>query len=211
MKYSIQKNIFGKEQIGFLRGNRTSDNLILHSLVQEKLKSGKKLFACFVDFEKAFDKIPINKLIEKLCNLGISGNILRTIENMYQNDEACIKIGNKMTESFQINIRVNKVTTPVQLYLTYILVIYQTYSIPVILAPPPPPQLKDGSLIGSLLWADDLIILSDSEEGLSTALKKLENYCDINLININTIKTKCMIFNKKGHTIKRQFIYKSKN
>ena len=38
--------------------------------------------------------------------------------------------------------------------------------------------------------------------------KKLENYCDINLININTIKTKCMIFNKKGRTIKRQFIYK---
>ena len=49
----------------------------------------------------------------------------------------------------------------------------------------------------SLLWADDLIILSDIEEGLSTALKKLESYCDINLININTIKTKCMIFNKK--------------
>ena len=52
-----------------------------------------------------------------------------------------------------------------------------------------PPQLKDDSAIGSLLWVDDLIILSDSEEGLSTLLKKLENYCDINLININNIKT----------------------
>ena len=113
MKYSIQKNIFAKEQIGFLRGNGTSDNLIiLHSLVQEKLKSGKKLFACFVDFEKAFDKIPRNKLIEKLCNLGISGSILRTIENMYQNDEACIKIGNKMTESFQINVGVKQGDNP---------------------------------------------------------------------------------------------------
>ena len=80
MKYSIQKNILAKEKNGFLRGNRTSDSfIILHSLVQEKLKSGKKLFACFVDFEKAFDKIPKNRLIEKLCNLGISGNILRTI------------------------------------------------------------------------------------------------------------------------------------
>ena len=123
LKYSIQKNIFAKEQIGFLRGNRTSDNLIiLHSLVQEKLKSGKKLFACFVDFEKAFDKIPRNKLIEKLCNLGISGNILRTIENMYQNDEACIKIGNKMTEFFQINMGVkqgdNSSPTLFNLYLS---------------------------------------------------------------------------------------------
>ena len=86
LKYFIQKKILAKEQIGFLRGNRTSDNLIiLHSLVQEKFKSGKNLFACFVDFEKAFDKIPRNRLIEKLCNLGISGNFLGTIENMYQN------------------------------------------------------------------------------------------------------------------------------
>ena len=54
------------------------------------------------------------------------------------------------------------------------------------------------------------MILSDSEEGLNTAIKKLENYFDINLININTIKTKCMIFNKRGRTIKRQLIYKTK-
>ena len=207
LKYSIQKNILAEEQIGFLRGNRTSDNLIiLHSLVQEKLKSGKKLFACFVDFGKAFDKIPRNRLIEKLCNLGISGNILRTIENMYQNDEACIKIGNKMTESYQINMGVKQGDNPsptlFNLYLSDLPYLFNS-------SDTSPPQLKDGSPIGSLLWADDLIILSDSEEGLSATLKKHENYCDINLININTIKTKCMIFNKKGRTIKRQFIYKS--
>ena len=81
-------------------------------MVQEKLKSGKKLFACFVDFEKAFDKIPKNRLTKKLCILGISGNILKTIENMYQNDEACIKIGSKMTESFQINMGVKQGDNP---------------------------------------------------------------------------------------------------
>ena len=148
-------------------------------MVQEKLKSGKRLFACFVDFEKAFDKISRNGLIEKLCNLGISGNILRTIENMYQNDEACIKIGNKMTESFQINMGVKQGDNPsptlFNIYLSDLPDLFN-YSDTIPPPPPPPPQLKDGSPIGSLLWADDLIILSDSEEGLSTALKKLENY-----------------------------------
>ena len=127
-------------------------------------------------------------------------------ENMYQNDEACPKIGNKMTESFQINMGVKQGDNPsptlFNLYLSDLPDLFNS-------SDTSPPQLKDGSPTGSLLWADDLIILSDSEEGLSTALKKLENYCDINLININTIKTKCMIFNKKGRTIKRQFIYKS--
>ena len=138
---------------------------------KKKLKSGKTLFAFFVDLEKAFDKIPRNRLIEKLCNLGISGNILRTIENMYQNDEACIKIGNNMTESFQINMGVkqgdNHSTTLFNLYLSDSPDLFNS-------SDTSPPQLKDGSPIGSLLWADDLIILSDSGEGLSTALKSLK-------------------------------------
>ena len=83
---SFRRIYLQRNKLVFLRGNRTSDNLIiLHSLVQEKLKSGRKLFACFVDFEKAFNKIPRNGLIEKLSKLGISGNILRIIKNMYQN------------------------------------------------------------------------------------------------------------------------------
>ena len=47
-----------------------------------------------------------------IVTLGISGNILRTIENMYQNNEICIKIGNKMTESFQINMGVKQGDNP---------------------------------------------------------------------------------------------------
>ena len=116
---------------------------------------------------------------------------------MYQNDEAYIKIGNKMTESFQINTGVKQGDNPsptlFNLYLSDLPDLFNS-------SDTSPPKLKDGLPIGSLLWADDLIILSDSEEGLSTAVKKLENYCDINLINISTIKTKCMIFNKKGRT-----------
>ena len=160
MKCSIQKNIRAKEQIGFLRGNITSHNLIkLHSLVQEKLRSGKTFFAYFVDFEKAFDKIPRNSL----CNLGIPADILKIIKNMYLNDEACIKIGSKMTEFFQINIRVKEGDNPsptlFNLYLSDLPDLFNS-------SDTCPPQLKDGSPIGSLLWADDLIILSDSEEGL---------------------------------------------
>ena len=67
----------------------------------------------------------------------------------------------------------------------------------------------DDLVILSLLWADDLVILSKTEEGLRTALKKLENCCDLNLLKINTTKSKCMIFNSRGRTIKKRFIYKS--
>ena len=43
---------------GFLGGNRTSDNLfILNGLVERQLSLGKKLYVCYIDFSKAFDKI----------------------------------------------------------------------------------------------------------------------------------------------------------
>ena len=71
-----------------------------------------------------------------------------------------------------------------------------------------PPVLQGGTPVGSLLWADDLI-LSKSGEGLRTALNQLEHYCDWNLLKINTTKSKCMIFNSRGRTITKRFIYKS--
>ena len=52
--------------------------------------------------------------------------------------------------------------------------------------------------INSLFWADDLVMLAESEEKLNEMLKILEDYCKTNELVINTKKTKCMIFNKNG-------------
>ena len=61
LTFANENNTFAKEQIGFLKGNRTSDNLIiLHNLIHEQLNSGKKLYTCLIDFEKAFDRVPRN-------------------------------------------------------------------------------------------------------------------------------------------------------
>ena len=54
LNYTVSNNILAREQIGFLKGNRTGDNLIiLHSLIHKRFIERKKLFACFIDFEKA--------------------------------------------------------------------------------------------------------------------------------------------------------------
>ena len=59
LNFLHQNNILAKEQVGFMRGNRTSDNLIiLHSLSHQNFKKGKNLYACFIDFEKEFDSVP---------------------------------------------------------------------------------------------------------------------------------------------------------
>ena len=109
----MSNNILARERIGFLKGNRTSDKLIiLHSLIYERFIKGKKLFACFIDFEKAFDRVPRELLISKLQKCGINSHFLRVLQSMYKNDKACIKLGNKITETFPTNIGVEQGDNP---------------------------------------------------------------------------------------------------
>ena len=59
--------------------------------------------------------------------------------------------------------------------------------------------------INALFWADDLVLFSETKEGLDKLLKILEEYCEDNHLLINTKKTKCMIFNKTGRLMRRPF------
>ena len=71
---------------------------------------------------------------------------------------------------------------------------------------------KLGNLkIGSLFWADDIVILSETKTGLQSSLDELEQYCSKNEMKVNVEKTKCMIFNKGGRTMKSvKFFYDKK-
>ena len=68
LKYANDNNILSKAQLGFLPGNRTSDALlILYNLIDYYCRTKKTyLFACFVDFSKAFDSLPRSTLFRKL-------------------------------------------------------------------------------------------------------------------------------------------------
>ena len=62
-----------------------------------------------------------------------------------------------------------------------------------------------GKRITSLLYADDLILVSDNLKNLQFKLNLLEKYCKDWCLRINTHKTKVIIFNKCGHLIKEDF------
>ena len=59
--HCMSHNIIDKKQIGLMKNNRTSDHILaLKAVVNKYVTIGKnKLYACFIDFKKAFDSVAI--------------------------------------------------------------------------------------------------------------------------------------------------------
>ncbi len=64
-----------------------------------------------------------------------------------------------------------------------------------------PPKLKLSTL-GCLLYADDLVILSTSQQGLQASMNKLQNYCEKWKLEVNMAKSKVMCLKKGGRDTK---------
>ena len=72
-----------------------------------------------------------------------------------------------------------------------------------------PVELYD-SKVNCLLYADDLILLSETSAGLQLCLHKLLYFCNKWDLCVNIAKTKVIIFNKTGRLLKK-FIFKFGN
>ena len=59
--------------------------------------------------------------------------------------------------------------------------------------------------LNHFLYADDLVIISQSKEGLQNSLNSLHNFASTKHLTINITKSKCMIFNSAGRHLKSDF------
>ena len=209
-KYVKDKKILSDEQLGFVPGNRTSDaHVIIHNLIKHYChQKGKMIYSCFVDFKKAFDCIPRDKLFEKLKTHGITGNFFNTLKSMYTNDSCKIKIDGILTNTLYPNqgVRQGCILSPL-LFNIFLADLPTIFNAPECQTP----IIEGRNHISSITWADDLILFSESESGLNKMMSKLSNYNEKNGLEINIDKTKCMIFNKTGRLIRRNFKYRDKN
>ena len=196
--------ILSKGQLGFIPGNRTSDaHLILHNLIESYCKNKKKhIFGCFVDFEKAFDTLPRHKLFKKMLDLNINGKFYDCLISLYKKNESCVKIGNTTSNSFLTNQGVKQgcILSPL-LFNIFLSDLQQeidkTENEPVL--------ISQYEKLGCILWADDILLMSESETGLQEMLNSLKLFVDNNGMKVNHKKTKIMIFNKNGRHIRKYF------
>ena len=73
-------------QYGFVKGRSTATQLILtHYKWEKTLDEGRQVDVAFLDFCKAFNRVPHNVFLHKLCYLGISVNLLNWCKDYLSN------------------------------------------------------------------------------------------------------------------------------
>ena len=204
-EFCTKKDIISKNQIGFKRNHRTSDHLLtLKAIVKKYVSIGKKkLFACFVDLKKAFDSVWHKGLFYKVKNIGIYGKSLDLIKDIYKKTKCAIKINNRRTEFFEYTkgVRQGCPLSPslFNIFLNDLFEILDNNNDSNI-------TLDHNYKVNALMYADDLILLAETEKGLQNQIIKLNIFCDRWNLSINSKKTKVMTFNRGNRLIKTKIL-----
>ena len=158
------------------------------SLRSKSWEYSKNLFACFVDLEKAHDRVPRDKLWKVLQEYGVDGQLLRTIKSFYCRPEICVRVNGKQSKPFHVGVGLRQgwILSPL-LFIVYMNWIDKCS------------QADECATIGNckisrLLFADDLVLLSSTESGLQRALNSFADACNTVGIKISTAKTEVAYF-----------------
>ena len=196
MSHVQDRELIHPSQIGFMPGSRTTDHILTLKTLHDKYviqQNSGKIYTCFVDFRKAFDSAWHEGLLLKLLQNKIGGKFYDLIKNLYSNTQCAIKYSNHRTAFFPYKkgVRQGCILSPLlfNFYLNELPKIFQNTS-------SDPFVLPDGTTVSSLIYADDLVILSKSKNGLQNCLNKLHEWSKKWLMEINMKKTKIMIFQK---------------
>ena len=204
MIWCTKENVFSDFQFGFRPNHSTIDSIFIHNaLIESQLsKKQQKLYTCYIDFTKAFDTVIWDILWKKLVKLGISENsrFLKMLKAIYAKVTAQIITPFGLTPkiTFLRGLRQGCILSPL-LFILFINDIKDYLS-----------QINGHEMfignvsISHLLFADDLVIFSQSTVGLQRYLNTLDQYCKTFKLNINLSKTFIVVYRRGGKPAKSE-------
>ena len=122
IKHLEQNNLYDIHQHGFTHGKSTVTNLLQAlNIWSEALSHGIPVDVIYLDFEKAFDKVPHQRLIKQLDRYGIRGQLLHWIQDFLTNRTQRVRINDELSNSTRVlsGVPQGSVLGPV-LFLIYV-------------------------------------------------------------------------------------------
>ena len=155
------------------------------------------MYSCLLDFSKAFDKVNFAQLFKKLRTRAVPAVLLRLVIYIYLKQSCFIRWNSVESDIFMVKngVRQGAILSP-SLFCVYIDTLLS--------------QLRDaglgchigGTFLGAYGYADDVMLLAPTRQGLQEMLKICENFATSHsmLFSTDTLppksKTMCMLFSR---------------
>ncbi len=200
--FAMENNLIPIQQIGFRKKCRPADHILTLKCLIDKYtkKVNGKLFVCFVDLSKAYDRVWRDGLFYKLIKCGVGGKTVDILIDMYKQVSFALKYSGKMTDYFSSDVGLKQgcVLSPLlfNLYTSDIPSLFDNgcYLVEI-----------DNNKLSILMFADDIVLMSTEPEGLQTCIDKLHSYCSKWKLQININKSKVIVFNKSGRSYSSKY------
>src|SRR6218665_2301318 len=89
----------GEDQFGFRKGRGTKDAIgVLRIMTERSLENNREVYTCFVNYEKAFNRVAWKKLINILRRMGVDWRDRRLIGNLYMGQKIRVIIEGEFSE-----------------------------------------------------------------------------------------------------------------
>ena len=167
-------------QFGFMPGRGTTDAIFIVRQLQEKyLQSRKNLYFCFVDLEKAFDRVPRRVIEFALRRKGIEEKLVQAVMRLFEGAKTRVRVESELSDAFEVKVGVHQgsVLSPL-LFITVMDILSE--------------DCKDG-LLYELLYADDLVLTAHSMQELQKKFESWRVALESRGLRINVGKTKIMV------------------
>uniref|UniRef100_A0A8C6P1M8 Reverse transcriptase domain-containing protein n=1 Tax=Nothobranchius furzeri TaxID=105023 RepID=A0A8C6P1M8_NOTFU len=156
-----------EEQCGFHPGRGTLDQLYaLRGILEGEWEFAQPVYMCFVDLEKAFDRFPRRALWGVLQEYGVPGHLIWVVRSLYDRCQSLVRIAGSKSGSLpvRVGLRQGYPLSPI-LFITFMDRISRRS------------QGVEGIHFGglrirSLLFADDVVLLTSSERDLQRSLER---------------------------------------
>ena len=181
-----------EEQCGFRPGRGTLDQLYTLSRVLEGAwEFAQPVYMCFVDLEKAFDRVPRGALWGVLREYGVPGPLIRAVRSLYDRCQSLVRIAGSKSGSFpvRVGLRQGCPLSPI-LFITFMDRISRCSQ--------GVEGIRFGGLrIASLLFADDVVLLASSGRDLQLSLDRFAAECEAAGMGISASKSEAMVLSQK--------------
>src|SRR6218665_602216 len=192
---NIAEEFLGKNQFGFRKGCGTREAIgVMRMLCERSLEHDNELFICFVDFEKAFDRVKWTKLWHILKQIGIDWRDRRLISNLYLQQEAIIRVGNGYSKPAYIGrgLQQGCPLSPILFLICSEMLMIDAME-----------EIEEGIKVGGKLvkdvrFADDQGMVAGSEGGLQKLMDGLNRMAKEYDMKVNIKKKKVMKVSRKG-------------